>query len=389
MSCTYFGAELWENGHGLVVRDDDNLIVVGDSRSDEFPCTEEAHQDCDGGGQDGWISMFDPDLTDLLGSTCLKGDDHERLGWVQLDSEGNIYVSGITASDDFPTTVGVWDDEYSGGGENWEGENMGGDVFISKYSFDPDVDDDGIANLVDNCVTVSNPNQENSDTDEFGDSCDNCIMTDNPDQGDADDDGLGDMCDSDADDDGVDNEIDNCWLVENSDQTNSDTDSLGDACDNCDGTYNPYQYDEDGDGIGDACDEDILYIQCCIDMPTPYLNEPYEYQFWAIGGKPPYTWNKVSGQLPYGLTLDGDGSVSGTPTWESTSMFYISVTDDNSEKDYMWVTMTVEILPPPPYICGDADGSEGVDIDDVVYLINYIFAGGPARTVRVVWISMM
>ncbi|MFH1893093.1 MAG: hypothetical protein ABIK83_10495 [Candidatus Zixiibacteriota bacterium] len=29
------------------------------------------------------------------------------------------------------------------------------------------------------------------------------------------------------------------------------------------------------------------------------------------------------------------------------------------------------------YICGDADASGGVDIDDVVYLITYIFAGGP------------
>jgi hypothetical protein len=29
-------------------------------------------------------------------------------------------------------------------------------------------------------------------------------------------------------------------------------------------------------------------------------------------------------------------------------------------------------------LCGDADGSVEVDIDDVVYLINYIFSGGPA-----------
>jgi hypothetical protein len=28
-------------------------------------------------------------------------------------------------------------------------------------------------------------------------------------------------------------------------------------------------------------------------------------------------------------------------------------------------------------LCGDADFSGGVDIDDVVFLINYIFAGGP------------
>jgi len=30
------------------------------------------------------------------------------------------------------------------------------------------------------------------------------------------------------------------------------------------------------------------------------------------------------------------------------------------------------------YVCGDADGSGAVDIDDVVYLIAYIFSGGPA-----------
>jgi len=31
-----------------------------------------------------------------------------------------------------------------------------------------------------------------------------------------------------------------------------------------------------------------------------------------------------------------------------------------------------------PYDCGDADGLNGIDIDDVVFLINYIFNGGPA-----------
>jgi hypothetical protein len=33
--------------------------------------------------------------------------------------------------------------------------------------------------------------------------------------------------------------------------------------------------------------------------------------------------------------------------------------------------------PPIPYLAGDADCSGTVDIDDVVYLINYIFSGGP------------
>jgi hypothetical protein len=45
------------------------------------------------------------------------------------------------------------------------------------------------------------------------------------------------------------------------------------------------------------------------------------------------------------------------------------------------VDTVIEIIEPGGYICGDANGSGGdpsVDIDDVVYLINYIFAGGPA-----------
>ena len=32
----------------------------------------------------------------------------------------------------------------------------------------------------------------------------------------------------------------------------------------------------------------------------------------------------------------------------------------------------------PAYMCGDTDGSESIDIDDAVFLINYIFASGPA-----------
>lgn len=33
---------------------------------------------------------------------------------------------------------------------------------------------------------------------------------------------------------------------------------------------------------------------------------------------------------------------------------------------------------PPSYICGDANSDEGVNVGDAVYLINYVFKGGPA-----------
>ena len=52
------------------------------------------------------------------------------------------------------------------------------DVEIYYHAPNPDTDGDGVPNNLDNCVSVSNPFQENADGDAFGDACDNCTDTD-------------------------------------------------------------------------------------------------------------------------------------------------------------------------------------------------------------------
>jgi hypothetical protein len=47
----------------------------------------------------------------------------------------------------------------------------------------------------------------------------------------------------------------------------------------------------------------------------------------ATGGVQPYTWTISDGQLPAGLTLASDGSVSGTPTSAGTFAFTVQVAD--------------------------------------------------------------
>lgn len=145
-----------------------------------------------------------------------------------------------------------------------------------------DADGDLVCTNVDNCPSVSNPDQVNTDGDSEGDACDadkdndgvdnavdNCELTPNPDQTDTDTDGSGDACDDDDDNDNVLDADDNCPFVANPGQEDTDGDQAGDACDadldgdgvdndldNCPAVPNALQEDLDNDGTGDDCDAD-------------------------------------------------------------------------------------------------------------------------------------
>ena len=59
------------------------------------------------------------------------------------------------------------------------------------------------------------------------------------------------------------------------------------------------------------------------------LNQPYATVFFtATGGVAPYTWNVAPGsQLPPGLSLSADGTLSGTPLYPATYGFVLRMTD--------------------------------------------------------------
>lgn len=139
---THLGGSGAESPHSLVVNSDEELIVLGTTSSNNFPTTEDAflrefqkgtpvgHVIFYSAGSDIFISRFNRDGTALLASTYLGGTSNDGLnvqgsplvknygdhlrGDVICDAEGNIYISSVTASDDFPIVNGLGT-EYNGG----------------------------------------------------------------------------------------------------------------------------------------------------------------------------------------------------------------------------------------------------------------------------------
>lgn len=138
--------------------------------------------------------------------------------------------------------------------------------------------------------------------------------------------------------------------IDECEATDPDGDAIGSNCDNCPNIANGSQLDTDGDGIGDACDA----------CPNDSLNDVDGDGVCAAVDNCPLIAN--SGQEDADNDNLGDLCDNCPDNFNPNQLD----TDDDGIGDAC------------DYICGDADGSTTVTISDAVYLISYIFSGGPS-----------
>ena len=104
---TYFGASRSEWGNDIAVNDAGEMVIVGSTKSVDFPTVNPIQGQLAGypywGWTDAFIARISADGSQLLYSTFYGGYYSDEARGVALDRTGRIHLVGETESDDFPT----------------------------------------------------------------------------------------------------------------------------------------------------------------------------------------------------------------------------------------------------------------------------------------------
>ena len=120
---TFIGGAEVEYVAGIAVAGG-SAYVTGPTRSPNFPTTAGAFDTTQNGfAFDAFVTKLNPTGSALVYSTILGGSEADFADAIAVDAVGDAYVSGGTASTDFPTTLGAFDETPDGS-----------DAFVTKLN---------------------------------------------------------------------------------------------------------------------------------------------------------------------------------------------------------------------------------------------------------------
>lgn len=98
------------------IDDQNNVYVVTCTRSADFPITGSPFQPAyAGGGLDGVIIKMNNNLTNIIWSSYIGGNDDDAVYSLSLDKNDDLYITGGTQSPNFPVTPGSLQQTFAGG----------------------------------------------------------------------------------------------------------------------------------------------------------------------------------------------------------------------------------------------------------------------------------
>jgi hypothetical protein len=111
---TYLGGSGNDEVTIILFDQEENMILIGNTESDDFPITDNAFRS----NRDSWdifVSKISANGTTLLYSTFLGGEAHEYPGNAYFDKEKGLIISAFTDSTDFPVSSNAYQSQLSGG----------------------------------------------------------------------------------------------------------------------------------------------------------------------------------------------------------------------------------------------------------------------------------
>jgi hypothetical protein len=121
---TFLGGTIDDGATGIALDSSDNVYLVGQTTSPDFPTTPGGYQAQLNGNSDVFVTKMSNDGSHLIYSTYLGGSNAEYGYGIAVDSANNAYVTGETYSADFPLVNAFLSQNQSGTG------------FVSKLNTD-------------------------------------------------------------------------------------------------------------------------------------------------------------------------------------------------------------------------------------------------------------
>lgn len=106
----YVGGSVREFGNGVAVDPQGSAYVTGITQSPNFPTTPGAHDRQLGGSSgDAYVMKVQPDGLALSYSTFVGGAGEDQAEGIAVNARGEAHITGLTFSNDFPTTQDALD----------------------------------------------------------------------------------------------------------------------------------------------------------------------------------------------------------------------------------------------------------------------------------------